>query len=375
MTHRDRLLAALDHGQPDRVPLDLGSTIASTINHKAYARLRDYLGLPPEPSPRILAERSGSVMPAEDMLERFDVDARMVLLGGPDGRPERRLSPDAFLDEWGVTWTRPAGGHYISTEGPFYRLEDPGPAHLDRFDWPEPDDPGRYRGLRERARELREQTDCAVVLSCGVGPIHVAQFMRGFGEWLEDLLANPAFAEGLLVRITDFWVRVFDRALAETGKYADLIVIGDDLAGQRGPLFRPELYRRLIKPHHARLAAVVKRHGKPLLWHSCGSVYSLIPDLIDIGVNALNPVQVSAANMDTARLKREFGRELAFWGGVDTGRVLPLGTTDEVRAEVKRRIEDLNGDGGYVLCAVHNIQADVPPENVVAMYDAAREIR
>jgi uroporphyrinogen decarboxylase len=129
----------------------------------------------------------------------------------------------------------------------------------------------------------------------------------------------------------------------------------------------------MIKPHHRRMTETARRHGKKILWHSCGAVYQFIPDLIEIGVDALNPVQVSAAHMDTKGLKREFGRDLAFWGGVDTGKVLPLGTPAEVREEVKRRIEDLAAGGGYILAAVHNIQADVPPENVVAMFDAARE--
>ena len=171
----------------------------------------------------------------------------------------------------------------------------------------------------------------------------------------------------------DFWTRGAERALYEAGEFIDVVAIVEDLRTQQGPLLRPEVYRRMIKPHHRIMMGAVKRHGKRLFLHSCGSVTAFIPDFIEMGVDALNPVQVSAAHMDTKKLKREYGRDLSFWGAVDTGRVLPHGTPADVRDEVKRRIDDLAADGGYVLAVVHNIQADVPPQNVAAMYDAALE--
>jgi len=374
MNHRERLLCALDHKATDRVPLDLGSTFATSINLRAYGELRRQLGLRPESQPRVLSLRAATVIPGEDVLSRFAVDARALLLGSPDGRPDRQLRPDAYLDEWGVTWSKPAGGHYINVNGPFQHLQEPRLGHLDGFPWPDPDDPRRYRGLRERARALHEGTDYAVVLNLDLGPVHLAQFTRGFTEWLEDLLLRPAFAEALVERIVNVWVRIADRALAEAARFVDVVAFYDDLGSQKAPLMRPQLYRSLIKPHHQRMTAAVQRYRKKMVWHSCGSVYQFIPDLIDLGIDALNPVQVSAANMDPPRLKREFGRHLAFWGAVDTGSVLPWGSVADVRAEVRRRIDQLGEGGGYVLSAVHNIQADVPPENVVAMYDAAREI-
>ncbi len=373
MTSRERILAALGHRQPDRLPLDLGSTIATTMTAGAQDRLRAHLGLPSGGAPVLFAKRSNTVIPEEAILARIGVDARPLVLGSPDGRPEREISPDAFIDEWEVTWTKPHGGHYINTDGPFYRLDEPTTADIERHAWPEAADPGRYRGLRERARALHEGTGYAVILNLPVGPIHQSQFLRGFGDWLGDLLANRAFAEGLLDRVTDIWVETASRALEETAPFVDVVMYGDDIATQRGPLMRPALYRQLLKPRHRRMAEAVKRFGKPILYHSCGSVRPLIPDLIETGIDALNPVQVSAAEMDTGGLKREFGRDLAFWGGIDTQSVLPLGTAAEVREEVKRRIGDLAEDGGYVLCAVHNIQQDVPPENVMAMYEAAME--
>ena len=176
----------------------------------------------------------------------------------------------------------------------------------------------------------------------------------------------------MLQRVADVWVAVATRALEEAGDYVDLAMYGDDIGMQSSTLFRPELYRALIKPPHRRMVEAVKRFGTPLLFHTCGSVYPLIPDLIDIGVDILNPVQVSAAGMDaTGRLKKEFGRDLVFWGAIDNQGVLPNGTPDDVRREVERRIGDLADGGGYVLAAAHNIQQDVPPENVVAMYETA----
>jgi uroporphyrinogen decarboxylase len=226
--------------------------------------------------------------------------------------------------------------------------------------------------LRERARALHEGTDFAIVLTLGIGPVHISQFLRGWTEYMEDLVERPAFAEALMDHVVDFWVAVTERALAEAGEFVDIVVFLDDVGGQRAPLMKPEMYRRMIKPRHRRLVDSGKRHGKRVLWHTCGSVYALIPDLIDIGIDALNPVQVSAAHMDPKRLKREFGRDLAFWGGIDTHRVLPFGTPADVCDEVKRLIEDLASGGGYVLGAVHNIQPDVPPENILALYAAPR---
>ena len=373
MTHRDRILSALKHAEPDRVPLDLGSTGATTITVKAYERLRAYLGLAVESPPVLWSFRSTTVIPDEAILRHFDVDARPVLLGSPLGRPDRKLSEDMFLDEWGVLWTRHGASHFINSDGPFASLTEPVPQDLEKHNWPEPLDPGRFQGLRERARKLHEETDYAVVLNLSNGPVHQCQYVRGYGTWLEDLLLRPVFAEALMDRVVDILIQIANRALEEAGAYVDLVTFGDDIATQNAPLMRPDLYRKMIKPRHKALADTIHRHGKPILYHSCGSVYALVRDLIEVGIDALNPVQVSAVDMATDRLKREYGSELAFWGAIDTHRVLPRGTPEEVREEVERRLDDLQAHGGYVLCAVHNIQPEVPPENVVAMYETALE--
>lgn len=372
MTHRQRILAALARRQPDRVPLDLGGTGCSTMTVGAHARLRAHLGIPAEPPAPLFSRRASTAVVDRAMVERFQCDVLPLVPGAP-ATAERDISDSAFVDEFGITWQRHTGTHYINVNGPFQKLDDPTPADVGRFAWPDPTHPSRYAGLGESACALHGEADYAVALAAWLGPVHLSQFMRGYTEWLEDLLTRPAFVEALIDRFVGLWVEAMDRVLTECGGEVDVVLFGDDIGTQAGPLFRPELYRRFVKPHHKRMVETVKRHGLPVLYHSCGSVYSVLKDLIDIGVDALNPVQVAAAGMDTARLKREFGRDLAFWGGIDTQGVLSRGTPTDVREEVRRRIGDLGEGGGYVLCGVHNLQAEVPPENVVAMYEAALE--
>ncbi len=373
MTHRERVLTALAHRPPDRVPVDLGGTLASTINIHAYRRLMAHLGFGEDPPVAYLSHRSNSVLPDERLLASLDVDCRAVVLDNPDANPERELPDGSLTDEWGILWKHlGAGQHFINAAGPFYDQE-PDPRLIEKFAWPDPLDPGRFRTLRSQAQRLRAASDAALILVLGVGAIHQIQFMRGYAASLEDLIAAPDFVQAFLERYVEFWTRMTERALQEVGDLVDLAMFGDDLGTQQGPVMNPALYRRLVQPSHARMVQAVKRFGKPLLLHSCGSVAAFIPDLIAAGFDALHPVQVSAKDMQPARLKREFGREITFWGGIDTQRVLPLGTPEDVRREVRQRIADLGPGGGYVLGAVHNIQAEVPAENVLAMVEAAHE--
>ncbi len=373
MTHRERVLTALKREQPDRVPLDLGGSLASTINIHAYRRLMARLGFGEAPPVAYLSRRSNSVLPDERLQSYLDVDCRAVILDNPDLNPERELPDGSLTDEWGIIWKHLGDGqHFINYDGPFYGLE-PDPDLIQKFTWPDPLDPGRFRTLRSQAQTHRARTDAAIILVLGVGLVHQIQFMRGYAASLEDLIVAPDFVQAFMERYADFWVCMTERALQEVGDLVDLAMFGDDLGTQRGPVMNPSLYRRLIKPYHARMVQTIKRFGKPVLLHSCGSVAAFIPDFIEVGLDALHPIQVSAKDMESAKLKREFGRDITFWGGVDTQRVLPLGTPQEVREEVRRRIADLGPGGGYVLGAVHNIQAEVPVDNILAMFEAARE--
>jgi uroporphyrinogen decarboxylase len=375
MSHRERVIKALNREAPDRVPFDLGGTGVTTTNSKAYANLVAYLGIEENPTTLVSSKRSMTVIPSEQVLQRLDIDVRGLTSGRPDLRPDQEIDDQSFMDEWGVLWKRPAGGHFINSGGPFQQLSDPSVAAIEAYDrWPDPYDPGRIRGLREKARKLREETDYAIVFQLPYAIVRECQRMRGFGEWLADLLAEPAFAEGLMERSLEISAGIAQATLAEVGDYVDVVMFPEDLGIQDMCYVRPELYRKMIKPYHRRLVEAIKsKTGAKVLLHSDGAIYAIIGDLIDIGIDVLNPVQVSARDMDTKRLKQEFGKHLSFWGAIDTHRVLPRGTPKEVRAEVRTRIEDLARGGGYVVASVHNIQAEVPPENIVAMFETARE--
>jgi uroporphyrinogen decarboxylase len=371
MTHRERVLAALNLQEPDRVPVDFGSTIATTIIQPAYDKLQNFLGIRQEV--QFMARRARTVIPDERVLQRFDIDTRPVLLGDFQGGAYREIDSQTLVDVWGITWKRAPDGHFINTDGPFQKVE-PTLEVLERFAWPDPNTPSLYAGLREKVEFLRKTTDYALILNLPVGIVHHCQFMRGFGEWLMDLKLSPEFACALMDRIADVWIKIAEKAIDEVGGNIDVISWGDDVAAQEAPFMSPQTYRDLIKPRHKRMIQALKaRCGAKVWYHSCGSVRLLIEDLIDAGIDSLNPVQVSARNMDPFQLKKDFGNRLSFWGGIDTHRVLPFGTPDEVRREVRKIIDGLGKGGGYLLASVHNIQAEVPPENIEAMFDEARE--
>lgn len=373
MSHRERVLRALNHQETDRVPLDLGGTRSTSLVVECYEKLNRHLGS--SEGPRIFSKWLNIAHPSEAMLRRFDIDTRGLSQGTPDGRQDIVFPDGSYQDEWGVVRTRPAGSlYYDLAKAPL--AGDAETADLKKYPWPDPHDPGRVRGLGESARRLRQETDHAVVLNMPGGIVHQAQFLRGFEDWFADLVADPGFFHALMEKLADLWIEMARDELEAVGDNVDICFYGDDMAFQDGPMMSMDHYRRMIKPHHQRLFGYIRsRTGAKIVYHTCGSVMHLIPDLLEMGVDALNPVQVSAKGMDSRTLKREFGKEISFWGAVDTQRVLPFGSPQDVAAEVRRRIDDLAAGGGYVLCAVHNIQADVPPANICAMYDTAREYR
>lgn len=374
LSHRDRVQTVLNHEVPDRPPIDLGSSTATGINLHAYRRLKEHLGVP---GPiRVLSERSLLAWPDDEVLRRFDVDLRLVVAQAPEdatvrGRFDETTDAQeaAYTDMWGVTRRRPPHGHYYVTSAPFER-DDLGLADLDAHPWPAPKRP-EGEILRQEVERLRRETDCALVVHVPVRLFSMGQFLCGFENWLVQLMANEEFCEALLDRTLALQFPMMEETLEAVGDLVDILYFGDDYGIQTGPVISPALFRRIFKPRMRRVFDHVRvRSRAAIAMHSCGSIYELIPDFIDVGVQVLNPIQVAAAGMDTARLKREFGRHLVFWGGIDTQRVLPQGGPGEVRAEVARRIADLGP--AYMPMAVHNIQAEVPPENIVAMLDAIR---
>ena len=365
-TPRQRVLDALAHVQPSHVPVDIGGSNVTTVVDTAYERLKAVLGV--QAPTAYISRRARQSSLDEATLERLGTCTRPVYLGKPD-RAGHQRSDGTIVDEWGVGW-RAAGGHYNPVENP---LAGDDLSALGRYAWPDPDDPGRYRDLSAQVERCGLDGRYATVLSLPVAVVHMSQYLRGFDDYLMDLVANPGYAEDLMGRVMEVYLRIVENALAAVGRRVDVVSFGDDVGFQDRPMVRPAVYRRLIKPHHATIVARVKQvTGAAVMFHTCGAVRDLIPDFIDIGVDALNPVQVAAAGMgDTAALKRDFGAALTFWGAVDTQRVLPFGSAEDVRAEVRRRIDDLAAGGGFVLAAVHDIQDDVPPENLLAMADAA----
>jgi uroporphyrinogen decarboxylase len=378
MTHRERVLAALNHRQPDRVPIDLGATRNTGINRYAYRALLDYLGIGAAVEP--LQDFGGARFLGlakidERVLERFGVDLRGIFTGEADSGHDTEMPDGRYVDEFGVTRAPVEGAPYYDW------VDSPLKADLSMeairdLTLPNPEDPGYVRGLREEALRIRQETDCALVLHLDHIIVHATQYIRGFENWFLDFALQPDLMCSLMDKILDYRLVVTGRVIQEVGDLIDVVSTSDDVADQRGPLVSPAMYQKVIKPRHKRFFDLIHAGtDAKLLFHSCGSVYRLLPDFIDIGVDFINPVQVSCNDMETDRLKREFGADLGFWGAIDSMHVLPTGTPDDVRAEVEKRIRDLGPDGGYVLAAVHNLQHDVPVENIVALYDVAQTYR
>jgi uroporphyrinogen decarboxylase len=378
MTPRQRVLKAIDHEIPDRVPIDLGGN-QTGIHKGAYQALIRHLGV--EDEIRIMDAVQQLARPCEEVLERFHVDTRYVAAGAADSwkggivkawRDGRQW--DDLTDEFGIRWSMPedAPNYMDITLHPLARATL---ADLKDYPWPKGDDPSRFAGLRERALALRRETPYAVVGGISGVVYEICWYLRGLEQWFCDLLTNPLFCEALLDQTLKFWLDWFTVFLEEVGDVVDVIMIGDDLAGQNGALFNPALYRRLVKPRQKRLVQFIRSGTQARIWyHTCGACQEFIPDLLDNGIHILNPVQVSAKGMDPAELKRRYGSQLAFWGGgIDTQHVLPSGTPAQVAEEVRRNLRAFMPGGGYIFNNVHNIQGDVPPENVVALFDTAYE--
>jgi uroporphyrinogen decarboxylase len=371
MNHRERALAALNHQQPDRTPIDLGSTIVTTVTRHAYQSLLDHVGLPPDDNPAISHRQMDTVYPREDLLQRYDIDFRAVNLQGPWYFNSRELPDDQFYDEYNLLWKK-ASFYYDVIERPFARLQ--APRELETVQWPDPSDPGRVAGVQAQAQRLFEQTDYLIVadIMC-LGPFEGACFLRGYDAFCTDLYWNVELAHAILDKITETDIALWDLFLQHVGGYVQVVAQGDDLGTQRGPWISPAMYRKLIKPYHKRLYDFIhSRTNAKVFMHSCGSVYDLVPDLIDVGVEILNPIQRSAAKMDIVKLKQEFGRELSFWGGgIDVQQVLPFASLEQIEDEVKRSLNVLGKDGGYVFCPAHNIQPDVSPDRIDRLYQTA----
>ncbi len=372
MTPRERVIAALEHRPPDRLPLDLGSARFTGIVLGAYDNLRAHLGYG-DAGP--IVERMQQLVGMDErILQHLDIDVLAFDQGEPDRGGSVELGEGRYRDEWGVTRVKPPGSHYYDLEHcPL--AGDITVETVARYPWPDPTDPGILRGLRAEAERLR-QTGYAVMFNARFILVHTMQYLRGFEDWFLDLGQDHALFLALRDAILDVLVELNHRALSEVGDLIDVLAFGDDIGQQDRPVCSLANYRKLIRPAQERIVETIRAHTQAkILYHTCGSVYRYIDDFIAIGIDALNPVQVTAKDMQPERLKREFGGRIAFWGGIDSHRVLPFGSAAQVAAEVKRMFGLMGQDGGWVLAAVHNIQPDVPPENICAMFQAGRECR
>lgn len=378
MQSRERARLALNHREPDRIPIDLGATIVTSITRKSYLELKQHLGMPQE-EVKMLDYVQQLPYVSEALMQRFGVDFRMVQLPAATTAGIKIYEEGdyfAFIDRWGSKLHMPKNtGLYFDWVD--FPIKEPTMSALDHYQWPRPDPLELNAQLGKQAKYLYENTDFALVGSAVIGGGIFEQPARvmGMQNFLMTLISKPAFADRLMEKITDIYIESCNNYLDYVGPYIDVFTYWDDVAGQNGWLIRPELYRKMVKPKQKRLVdAIKKKTNAKLFFHGCGATRDLIPDLIDIGFDILNPVQVSAKGMNTKELKAKFGRDIVFWGGgVDTQHVLPFGKPQEVVDEVKRRIDDLAPGGGFVFAAVHNIQAQVSPENIVAAFDTALE--
>jgi uroporphyrinogen decarboxylase len=378
MTSRERVLAALNFQTPDRVPIDLGG-FQSGIHKKAYEELLIYLGRDEEIV--LLDPVQQLVRPSEEILALLKVDFRYVTAKGPksfDGTIRQNYRKGELWhdlrDEFGVVWSMP-DKQQLYMDISFHPLAEATVEDIASYPFPDGSDPSRFDGLREEVMNIRENTSYAV--STGIGGVvyETCWYLRGLERWFMDMLENPSFCEALLDKVLAFWLEYYTGFMKEIGDIIDVVMIGDDLAGQKGPLFSPEFYRSVVKPRQKMLVQHIKSlTGAKIWYHSCGAVVEYIPDLMDNGIDILNPVQITAQGMDPKFLNENFGKELVFWGGgIDSQHVLPFVSPEEVKSNVRANMEAFKPGGGYVFNNVHNIQAGVPPENILAMYEAAYE--
>ncbi|NIM16877.1 MAG: methyltransferase [Candidatus Aminicenantes bacterium] len=404
---RQRVLDAMNHVQPDRVPIDFGSHRSSGINPETYRKLRQYLGLPDRPV-KVYDMVQQLAIIDEDLWERFGSDT--IELGYGFGLNQEDWKPwtltdgtpcliPAYIDvrRDGDDWVLYGGSPVVRPVG----VQKPGMHFFDQTYWPYlegiPDDLCNLSGaisdmmwavptppnrsvvddtaFIEGAKKLRESTDRAIIGLFGGSMFEIPQFLCRNDNFLVLMAAQPKRVFRLLEALVQVHLKNLEMFLGAVGAYIDIILFGDDLGMQTGPQISPDMYREFFKPYHAALWKRAKELADvKVMLHSCGGLRPLLDDLIDAGLDAANPIQTSCKGMEPGGLKCDFGDRLCFWGGgCDTQTILPKAAPGEVRRHVLERLEIFAPGGGFVFQQVHNILAGVPPENIVAMFDAVKE--
>ena len=378
MTSRERVLTTIGHEEPDRVPLVIGVSNATGIKMKPYRGIKEIAGISAPDEYLYDWPELGSALVDEDTMRRLHSDVRGVLDLEPESvrtRNGQREPHSDFIDSWGSGQLEITPGEWFPGIHP---LKDARSAEdLDAYaGWPDMTDPSRIAHVREAARRLGEENQYAILATPWLlFPFERAYAMQGMETFLLNMGMDGAFARDLMERIAHYCKELMGPFLAELGDHVDIIKIGDDLGTQESLMISPKMYRELLKPIHADFISFIKARTKAkVLFHSDGDVAPLIDDFIEIGVDILNPIQTSAGTMsDLPALKKRHGDKIVFCGGIDSHRILPFGTPEDVRQEVKRVIDIMAPGGGFMLGAVHTVMNDVPPENVLAMVDAVEE--
>lgn len=411
MTPRQRVLAAIAHREPDGVPIDLGATPSSGISAIAYNRLKNHLGIATGQT-RVYDVVQQLAQPEDIILGRFGIDVidvgrsfntqdddwyDVTLFDGSraqypawfhpkpmDGGGWSAVAPDGteiatqlkdmnFFDQTCFPWLDGYPDNVREALPAAMKLVHW--AALAHSPWDHAGQPGFWERLRSNALALRQSSDRALMIVCGCNLFEWGTFLRRMDNFLMDLVAEPESVERLLDALMEVHLTTLEKVCRSVGDVVDIIRFGDDLGMDTGPFMSGDVYRKLFKRHHARLYDYVHRHSSMHTFlHSCGSIHEYLPDLIDAGLEIINPVQTTCYRMEPDALKREFGRHITFWGGgCDTRSVLNRSTPQQVRDHVKRRLEIFAPGGGFVFNTVHNILPDVPPENIVAMYEAVAE--
>ncbi|SCY65573.1 uroporphyrinogen decarboxylase family protein [Desulfoluna spongiiphila] len=377
MNHKERALTALNHEEPDRVPIDLGGR-NTTLMLSGYEAFKKKLGKEEIPT-QVMSKVWQTAYVDEYFLQKFGADFRQVrprnvaVLGSNKPREFAEDGCEIFTDQWGVK--RKVDGEYATIYE--YNLKNPTLDALEAYPWPDTTKDFDFSGVREEAKKLHDEGEYAVVGCMGNAGNLFDQswYLRGMPEFFMDMMSRKDFAHALMRKVCDVRKENARLFLEEAGEFIDVFQCADDLAMQNAPFMSLPMYREFIKPYQAELFGYIKGMTKAkLYYHSCGAVTTLLDDLIEVGVDILNPIQVSATGMETDNLKKRYGKQLSFWGGIDTFEVLPNGSVRDVRNEVAKRIGDLAPGGGYILGSVHNMQSDVPPENVIAMLESAVEL-
>jgi uroporphyrinogen decarboxylase len=378
MNSRERIIAALNHQESDRVPFDLAGTTWTGITNGAYQKLRAFLGKDPD-QPNWSDVIQQIVIPSEEILEALEIDTRGLFpLTSHNWDVYQKLTDIGdrweYYDEWGFTH------HFPKTDGFWFSIVRhpmksvvPEVNEIIKYNWPDASDKARIKGLRDQAIRYKEEGRIVLLKGLCAGIFEMQQRFRGVDNALVDPFLYPEFSDSLIGKIADLKIEFWKMALTELHDVVDIIAEADDYGTQESQLIDPEHFRIFYKPHISRIINSIKQNAPKakIMFHSCGNVRPLLPDFIEMGIDVLNPVHINAAGMEPYQLKKDFGKDIVFWGGgVDTQKILAYGTTEEVSCDVRKNLDAFAPGGGFVFAAVHNIQAEVPPQNIIAMWES-----